>query len=164
MVHLFADVSNSQDVHRTPQTPHKPRNESIETAPIRQINPSEMQHHGVPTMGSALLWHLLQFALSLLSFSHNLSISLKLTLLRFWQWPTTPSLLQISHSLLFSMIFETCPTQWPTAFPVSSRIPMTSWQHNAGDNPQTLHKQSDKWCVFTVKLPNNKGRNAVNNT
>jgi len=33
------------------------------------------------------------------------------------------------------------PTQWPTVFPISSRIPSSSWMHNHGNNPQTLHKQ-----------------------
>jgi len=49
-VKLFAGISNSHDVHMTLQPLHKPPNESIKTAPTRQINPSKLQHNGVPTM------------------------------------------------------------------------------------------------------------------
>ena len=46
-----------------PTTLAQTSNESIETAPTRQINPSKMQHDGVPMMWIALLCHLLRFAL-----------------------------------------------------------------------------------------------------
>ena len=88
-VKLFARISNSHGVCMIPQRLHKTSNESVETAPTRQINPSKMQHDGVPTMWSALLWHLLHFAL--LSFLSQTEPFLPLTLLRFWQWPTTQS-------------------------------------------------------------------------
>jgi len=85
-----------------------------------------MQHDGVPTLWIALLWYLLHFALlSFLSqtepFSHT-----HLT-----------SFLTITNNI----IFQVCPTQWPTVFLDSSRLPMTSWLHNPGNNPQTLPKQ-----------------------
>jgi len=55
-------------------------------------------------------------------------------------------LFQAHHTLFLTLtnnnIFQQLhPTQWPTTFSVFSRIPITSWLTNAGNNPQTLPRQ-----------------------